>query len=171
MKARDVAFSSLFAALTAVGAQIAIPLGPVPFTLQVLVIFISALILGAKLGFLSQFIYLLMGAIGFPVFARFSGGFVHIYGPTGGYLIAFPIAAFLIGYIAEKKEGTVWHLIACLLGLTVIYVFGWLRLAYWFGGEFVKAFELGVAPFIAFDIIKAFLAVVMADRVKKAVKI
>jgi biotin transport system substrate-specific component len=171
MKARDVAFSALFAALTAVGAQIAIPLGPVPFTLQVLVIFLSALILGARLGFLSQFIYVLMGAIGLPVFARFSGGFVHIYGPTGGYIIAFPIAAFLIGFIAEKREGLVWHLTACLLGLTVIYLLGWLRLGFYMGGDFVKAFKLGVAPFVVFDVIKAFLAVVIGDKVKKAVKI
>ncbi|AAL81801.1 biotin transporter BioY [Pyrococcus furiosus DSM 3638] len=170
MRARDIALSGVFAALTAVGAQISVPLGPVPFTFQVLMVFLSGLVLGAKLGALSQAIYLLLGALGLPVFARFSGGIIHIYGPTGGYLLAFPIAAFISGYFSEKAK-TFWgKLGGCLLGLSVIYILGWARLGMWLGMDFKKAFYLGVAPFIVFDIIKALMALVISDKIKKALR-
>ncbi|AHF81126.1 biotin transporter BioY [Thermococcus paralvinellae] len=168
MKAREIAYSALFAALTAVGAQISIPIGEVPVTLQVLFVLLSGLILGARLGFLSQVIYLLMGAIGLPVFAGLKGGFVYLYGPTGGYLIAFPVAAFLVGLISENKNDIIGYVIASIVGISVIYFLGWLRLGLYFGRNFEKAFVVGVAPFIIIDLIKAGIAVVVADRVKKS---
>ncbi|AIF68612.1 biotin transporter BioY [Palaeococcus pacificus DY20341] len=170
MRAKDIAYPALFAALTAVGAQISIPIGEVPITLQVLFILLSGLILGSRLGFLSQIIYLLMGAIGLPVFAGFKGGFVYLYGPTGGYLIAFPIAAFLVGLISEKKENITGYAIASLVGILAIYLLGWFRLGL-FMHDFGKAFKVGVAPFIVIDLLKAVIAVVVADRVKRAVRI
>ncbi|ALM75941.1 biotin transporter [Thermococcus barophilus] len=168
MKAKEIAYSALFAALTAVGAQISIPIGEVPVTLQVLFVLLSGLILGARLGFLSQAIYLLMGAIGLPVFAGFKGGFVYLYGPTGGYLIAFPVAAFLVGLISERYENLKGYILGSLTGIGVIYLLGWLRLGFYFGGNFGKAFAVGVAPFVVIDLIKAGVAVVVADRVKKS---
>lgn len=170
MRARDISYSALFAALTAIGAQISIPIGEVPITLQVLFILLSGLILGARLGFLSQMIYLLMGTIGLPVFAGFKGGFVYLYGPTGGYLIAFPMAAFLVGLISERNENITGYALASLAGIVVIYFLGWFRLGL-FMYDFEKAFKVGVAPFIVIDLIKAAIAVVVADKVKKAVNI
>ncbi|USS41307.1 biotin transporter BioY [Thermococcus aggregans] len=170
MRAREVAYSALFVALTAVGAQISIPIGTVPITLQVLFVLLSGLILGARLGFLSQAIYVFMGAIGLPVFAGFSGGFAHVYGPTGGYLIAFPIAAFLVGLLAKKKDNIVGYILAVVVGIIVIYLLGWLRLGLFMKGNFEKAFLVGVAPFVPIDLVKGALAVVIADRVKKAIK-
>ncbi|NJE47620.1 biotin transporter BioY [Thermococcus sp. GR7] len=170
MRGREVAFAGLFAALTAVGAQISIPIGPVPITLQVLFVLLSGLVLGARLGLLSQLVYVVMGAIGLPVFANFHGGFTVIYGPTGGYIVAFPIAAYLAGLFTERL-GRRGMLIGSILGVGIIYLLGWLRLGLFMGGDFEKAFLLGVTPFLPVDAVKAAVAIVIADRVRKAVEI
>ncbi|ACJ16461.1 hypothetical protein TON_0973 [Thermococcus onnurineus NA1] len=170
MRGREVAFAGLFAALTAVGAQISIPIGPVPITLQVLFVLLSGLVLGARLGLLSQLVYVVMGAIGLPVFANFNGGFTVIYGPTGGYIVAFPIAAYLAGLFTERL-GRRGMLIGSILGVGIIYLLGWLRLGLFMGGDFEKAFLLGVTPFLPVDAVKAAVAIVIADRVRKAVEI
>lgn len=168
MNAREITLTALFAALTAIGAQISIPLGEVPITLQVLFVLLSGLILRARLGFISQAVYVLMGALGLPVFAGLKGGFPIIYGPTGGYIIAFPIAALIAGLIAIKKENIYGYAAASLAGILVIYFLGWLRLGFFLGGDFKKAFALGVAPFILVDILKGAVAILVADRVRKA---
>ncbi|NJE41801.1 biotin transporter BioY [Thermococcus sp. GR6] len=170
MRGREVAFAGLFAALTAVGAQISIPIGPVPITLQVLFVLLSGLVLGARLGLLSQLVYVVMGAIGLPVFANFNGGFTVIYGPTGGYIVAFPIAAYLAGLFTERL-GRRGMPIGSILGVGIIYLLGWLRLGLFMGGDFEKAFLLGVTPFLPVDAVKAAVAIVIADRVRKAVEI
>ena len=91
--------TALMAAVTAVAAQIAIPLpfSPVPFTLQVLAVILSGLLLGSRYGALAQAIYVLVGAVGVPVFAQFSGGLGVVLGPTGGYLLSYPLAAAIAG--------------------------------------------------------------------------
>lgn len=169
MNARDVAFAGLFAALTAVGAQISIPIGPVPVTLQVFFVLLSGLLLGARLGFLSQLAYVLTGALGIPVFANFHGGLAAIYGPTGGYILAFPLAALLAGYLSERYRSLTGMAIGSLVGIAVVYLLGWLRFGLFLGGDFHKAFLLGVAPFVPVDLVKAALAVLTAYRVRKAV--
>ena len=98
------AFASLFAALTAVGAYIAIPIGPVPIVLQNFFVYLTGLLLGSKWGATSVAVYLLAGICGLPVFAGGRGGIGHIIGPTGGYLIGFLPAVFVIGFIKEKKD-------------------------------------------------------------------
>ena len=170
MKTRGIALCGLFAALTAVGAQITINLGTVPFTLQVLFVLLSGLLLGPKYGFMSQVAYLLMGALGLPVFAGFSGGLVHIYGPTGGYLVAFPLAAFTAGWLTRGREHKFGSLIAIsMLAVGIIYLLGWLRLGIYMHGNFQKAFMVGVAPFVLFDLMKAFVASLAALRLKRFV--
>ena len=137
-----------------------------PVTLQLFFVLLSGLVLGTRLGFLSQAIYLFMGALGLPVFAHFAGGIVYLYGPTGGYLLAFPVAAMIVGWISKKKNSFMNYLIASLAGVIIIYLFGWLRLGI-FMGDFKKAFAVGVIPFIAIDIIKALIAVLTANKIKK----
>jgi len=166
MKAADVAFAALFAALTAVGAQISVPIGTVPITFQVFFVLLSGLILGARLGFLSQLVYVVMGAVGIPVFAGFQGGFAVLYGPTGGYIVAFPLAAFVAGYTTEKLERRAGMIAGALAGIGIIYLLGWLRLGYFLGGDFHRAFLLGVLPFVAIDLGKAALAILVAERVE-----
>jgi biotin transport system substrate-specific component len=92
-----------FAILTAVGAQISIPAVPVPFTLQTFFVLLSGALLGARRGAAAQLAYIAAGAFGAPVFAGFKGSFLHLLGPTGGYLIAFPAAAFLAGSLVESS--------------------------------------------------------------------
>src|SRR5690625_1778927 len=124
---QQLARASLFAAVTAVGAWIAIPMPfGVPFTLQVLVSLLSGIVLGRRAGALSQLIYVMMGAAGLPVFANRVGGFQELVGPTGGYLLGFIIAAWVVGRLTERHEkitllrgGS-----AMLAGMIAIYVPG-----------------------------------------------
>ncbi len=123
---------ALFAALTGVGALIAIPLPftPVPITLQTFFIFLAGALLGKYLGALSQLIYLLLGVVGLPVFAKGSSGIGALLGPSGGYLVGFIPAAFLVGYLLERREKPPLGLIflAMVVGLLAIYLpgVGWL---------------------------------------------
>src|SRR3712207_3531477 len=95
--------TALMAAVTAVAAQIAgpLPFSPVPFTLQVLAVMLSGLLLGPRYGALAQAIYVLVGAVGVPVFAQFHGGLGVVLGPTGGYLLSYPLAAAIAGLAAQ----------------------------------------------------------------------
>lgn len=122
---RNLILVAVFAALTAIGAFIRIPIPYVPFTLQYLFCALAGVILGSKLGALSQIVYVVIGLVGVPVFTE-GGGFNYIFKPTFGYLIGFIIAAYVIGKIRENiKELTFIKAIFMLLsGLFFIYLFG-----------------------------------------------
>ena len=105
MKTRDLVICALFAAMTAILAQISIPFpGGVPLTLQLLSISLCGVLLGSKRGFMSILVYIILGAIGLPVFAGFSGGFQYIVGYSGGFIISFPLVAFIVGFVSEKTN-------------------------------------------------------------------
>ncbi|ADQ05725.1 BioY protein [Caldicellulosiruptor owensensis OL] len=166
---KNLVLSALFTAIVAVCAQISIQIGPVPFTLQVLAIFLASLILPPKYAFLSLLVYDLLGAVGVPVFAGFTGGLSKFVGPTGGYLIAFPIAAFVTSYINTKKpikNEAANASAALILGLVIIYTFGFLYLSWAANMTLKKAFAAGVAPFIIPDIIKLAIAYFLARAIK-----
>lgn len=151
--------TALFAAIIAVLAQITIPLPLVPITGQTLAIGLAATILGAKYGTLSVLIYLIMGAIGLPVFAQMSGGLGILFGPTGGFLIAFIPTAFIIGLFLEIKDFTLKNaIIANLIGTFLSLFIGtvWLKIIVQL--TWSAAFLTGFLPFIAVGILKAFLA-------------
>lgn len=162
LKAKEITLTAIFTSLTIVGAQIYIPIGEVPITLQVLFVLMSGLILKEKLGFMSQITYVLMGAIGLPVFAGFKGGFTHIIGPTGGYIIAFPLSAWIVGKVS-RKSGFKRYVLASFVGIMVIYMLGtsWL-------GIYLKsaktAILLGMIPFILWDVLKALIASYIAYK-------
>lgn len=124
---KNMILAALFAALTAIGALISIPIGPAPITMQLLFTVMSGIFLGANLGALSQILYISMGLIGLPVFAGGIGGFSIIFSPTFGYLIGFIIAAYVIGKILEKKENPSFLkiLITSLAGVLLIYAVGY----------------------------------------------
>ncbi len=166
---KEIILSGLFAALTAIGAQIAIPTPLVPITLQTLFVHLSGIILGKKCGALSQIILLLLGAIGLPVFSQFRGGLHMLVGPTGGYLISFPIVAFITGLLLEhKSEFKIFHAVGVsIIGLVICYAIGTIQLALAAGLDFTKALSLGVLPFIPFDIIKLVFASIIGIHVKK----
>ena len=163
------------AAVTAVAAQIAVPIPPVPFTMQVLAVILSGLLLGVRTGALAQAIYVLVGAVGVPVFAGFKGGLGIVLGPTGGYLISYPIAAAVAGLAAHtvaraSRRKALWtgFLWGCA-GLAVIYTLGATWLAVVAGLSPAEALATGVLPFVVFDLIKVALAALVAVAAAPAI--
>ncbi|TGC11131.1 biotin transporter BioY [Methanolobus halotolerans] len=165
---KKMALSSLFAALIAVGAylKIPIPFSPVPITLQVLFIFLAGAMLGARWGTLSVIVYLLLGIIGLPVFSGGSSGIGMLLGPTGGYLISFAIAAFLIGTLSEKKgtSNILLNATFMIAGLCVIYLLGTSYLSYAASITLENAVKVGVLPFLPADLLKLALASVIVSK-------
>ena len=173
MKAADMARVALMAALTAVGAQISIPLPftLVPFTLQVPMVVLAGFLLGVRYGALSQVVYLMLGAIGLPVFAQFLGGLGVILGPTGGYLVSYPFAAAVAGLAAgtvvraARGRAVAGGTAFGLLALLVIYALGAAWLAVQAGLTPWAALATGVLPFVPFDVVKVVLAALLAAAV------
>lgn len=150
---------STFSVLMVFAAQVSIPVKPVPFTLQTMLVILSGAFLGARNGALSQVAYITAGVIGLPVFANFSFGFATLVGPTGGYLIAFPVAAFLVGKIIENNKSFLAITIAMILGSLTILLIGAAYLSLFFGGNFNEALKAGVLIFSVWDIIKILAAI------------
>jgi len=150
-----------FAILTALAAQVAIPVKPIPFTLQTLLVLLSGAILGARNGAYSQFLYLFMGIIGLPIFAQIPDaplGISRIFGPTGGYLLAFPIAAYLVGFLIEKRKNY-WSIVASMfIGELTIVLFGVLHLTAFYTQNLDEALEVGAAIFSIWMVVKVFIA-------------
>lgn len=173
MKIKEIILVALFAAVTAILAQIAIPIPitPVPITFQVLAVCLAGAILGPRLGAISILVYLLLGAVGLPVFAKLSGGISIILGPTGGYLMAFPVAAFTIGKIIEKAKNPNYFnvTLSMLLGLIIIYLIGMTWLSFVTHMNLKKAFIAGVLPFIPLDTIKIIVAAVIVIPVRNII--
>ena len=151
-----------FTFLTAIASQITIPIKPVPFTLQTMVVVLSGAFLGAKKGFYSQVIYLLAGCLGLPVFAQVPDatiGFARLFGPTGGYLLAFPAAAFITGYLTKINKSYFWVLISMFIGNLVILLTGSIYLGTFYLKNISLAFEVGVIPFLIWEMVKVFIGV------------
>lgn len=170
---RDFSYAALFAALSAVSAQVTIPLPFVPLTLQVAVALLAGFVLGRRVGALSQIVYIIMGVAGLPVFSARQGGPGVLVGPTGGYIVGFVLAAYLVGLVYEQvdKKGMtglaeyVASALAMLLGLVAIYVPGVLVLS-WHTGSVGTAISIGVVAFLPADLIKAFIAYSVARGLK-----
>ncbi|OFW53306.1 MAG: BioY family transporter [Actinobacteria bacterium RBG_13_35_12] len=159
---------SLFAALTAVGAFISIPIYPVPLTLQTLFTLLAAMTLGSIMGASSQIIYVLLGVVGLPVFAGFKAGIGILFGPTGGFLFGFIISAYVIGKIIElKKEKNIfYYFLAGLLGTVIIYIIGITQISLVTGIGVKKAITVGMLPFLPGDILKIIAASFIANKLK-----
>lgn len=170
---KGLVYAALFGALTAAGAFIVIPLPPVPITAQTFFLNIAAVLLGGPLGAVSQFIYVMLGVVGIPVFAGGKAGLGVLFGPTGGYLIGFIIAAFVIGLIAgmKKNAGVLWYIFSMLMGMVIIYFFGAIQLSFVAKMSFPQALAVGVLPFLPGDIIKIILAAIISSRLKGRIKI
>lgn len=169
---KELILIGIFAALTGICAQLAFqsPFSLVSITMQTFAVFLSAVILGSKCGAFSQIIYLLLGAIGLPVFSNFHGGLGIMIGPSGGYLISFPIIAFIIGKAVEHKKSFSVFLAMSLMfvGLIICYVLGTLQLAIVMKLSFIKAVSIGIIPFIPFDIIKIIMSSLIGIKVRNS---
>jgi biotin transport system substrate-specific component len=150
-----------FSLLTALAAQVAVPLPftPVPLTGQTFAVLLTGLLLGPRLGALAMLAYLAEGAAGLPFFRGGAGGVGHLSGATAGYLFAFPVAAYVTGYLAERgwDRRFLTAAAAMALGSLVILASGWGWLALMLG-DGAQAFRLGVAPFLPGDVVKIALA-------------
>jgi len=153
--------------LTAIAAQISVPLPftPVPFTMQPMVVLVGGAVLGARLGMTSQVLYLALGIAGLPVFAASSTlppGAARLIGPTGGYLLSYPIAAFAAGWLAERgfDRRYLTSVAAMACGLALVFAGGVAGLALFAGAPhgFSRAVAVGFTPFIAADLLKLLVA-------------
>ena len=162
LPAREVAYAALFSALIAASAFVAIPLGPVPFTLQVLVVLLAGLLLGPRGGALAVTAYLVLGLVA-PVYAGGTSGIGVLVGPTGGYLWGFVIGAAITGSIARRTgPGLIGLTAAALAGLVPIYVLGTAWLALQLDLSAAAAVAAGALPFLAADLVKAGAAALAA---------
>ncbi len=170
LSTRDLIITALFTSLTAVGGFISIPLGPIPVTLQTLFVVLSGLILGARLGALSQLTYVILGLIGVPIFAAGTGGLTSVVSPTFGFLMAFIVAAYVIGKLTEKNKSLSRIISAVVLGSFVIYIIGVPYFYFIFTNylgksiNFYAALKYACIPFIPGDIIKAIIAIILAKQ-------
>ena len=166
-KMRSVVLCSLMAALMAVGAFIQVPIGPVPIVLTNLFVLLTGLLLGARWGTASAALYLLVGALGLPVFSGGRGGLAHLFGPTGGYLFGFVLSAWITGFISGCFRRSIsGSLLAVIFGSLVIYGLGvpWLKIITHMTWN--KAWMVGMVPFLPGDVLKAISAVILFRSLK-----
>ncbi len=173
--AEKIIISAVFAIAVAVSAQVRIPLPwtPVPITTQTIAVFTGAVLLGRYWGGISFLIYIIMGMAGLPVFAGFKSGAAALLGPTGGYLIGFAIAAFLIGHLtdkfAEARKPLNLLMIMLVSNFTIVHLIGLVQLYFWMDiavGKHLGLKELllaGSIPFIAGDIVKIIISALVSS--------
>ncbi len=168
---RKLVFCALFAALLAVLAQVQLPIGPVPISLATFGVMLCGLLLGWRYGALAVAVYILLGAIGAPVFAGLQGGAGRLAGPTGGYIIGYLPYAVLTGLNAprlqERFEG---RCVLLLLGTAVCYLLGTAWFMHATGRSLGESLTLCVLPFLPGDAAKIALAAFLAPRLRKAMK-
>lgn len=181
MKTKNIILVAIFTALTIVGGFLKIPVGPVPITLQFLFTAFAGIFLGAKLGALSQIIYILIGLVGVPVFTQ-GGGLSYIFKPSFGYLIGFILAAYIIGKFAENikmnSKYSIYKLfIGCLIGLALIYAIGvpymYIIINHVMGAKinFSTAIKTGFLIFLPGDLLKCIVVSFIGKKVCSSYKI
>ncbi len=164
-------YTALFVALIAVGAFISIPAGPVPIVLQNMFVLLAGIILGPAWGLACVGIYLLIGLAGLPVFAGGTSGIGKLFGPTGGYLIAYLPAVFVTGAISKGlKKNITTDVIAMVTGSLIVYAIGvpWLKMAVSLSWQ--KAIAAGMLPFLIGDGLKIAAAAFIAKKIRPIIK-
>jgi len=177
---RPTVYASLFAALISAGAFMAIPVGPVPIVLQNMFVLLAGALLGWRWGSASVLVYLLAGAVGFPVFSAGRGGIAHLFGPTGGYLLSYIPAVVMVGIVSAKfaasavgntRKAAVGDALGMILGSVIVYGIGvpWLKVIT--GISWGKAVIAGMLPFLTGDILKIIVAVYIAKLLRPKIKL
>ena len=172
MKTKKMILFGLFAALTAVCSMISIPLPftPVPINLATLSIFLAGGLLGSKGGAVSQTVYVLLGAVGLPVFHNFTGGMGILTGPTGGYIIGYIAGAWLIGLIIEKSGHKLFQIAAGMAaGMAVCYALGTLWFMFLTGTGLTAALMMCVVPFLIGDAVKIIAGTILVKKLYKLI--
>ena len=156
--ARNTALVVAFAALTFVGANIVIPVAPVPITMQTLFVLLAGALIGARRGALSQAVYVGAGSVGLPVFAGGLAGSAVVAGPTAGYLMAFAVTPFIVGTLLRRSPSLMGQIGVFALGTAVIFLMGVAHLAVFYTHDLGTALQLGLVPFLpgaAFKLVAA----------------
>ena len=164
-KIRRMIQAAMFAALTAAAAQLVLPLWftPVPFSFLMAAVFLSGALLRPRTAFYAQLAYLLLGAAGAPVFSYLSGGLHKLAGPTGGYLLACPLTAWMISLLLARWGRGFWRCCAAMaVGLAVCYAVGTVQLMAVAGVGLWQGLMSGVLPFLPFDLVKIVFAAALA---------
>lgn len=169
---KEIILCGLFASITGILSQISIPIPftTVPLTMQVFAVLICGMILGPKLGFISQIIYIIIGAIGIPVYSQMSAGIGIMLGPTGGFIISFPIVASLVGYFSKAYKTKTMIVLGMLLAILISYIIGTLQFCAVTQLNFVEGLMACVIPFIGIDILKIVMAYGLGTKVNKRIK-
>ncbi len=179
---RDMTLISLFTVLSIVGAKVSLPVLAIPFTFQFIISLLTGIILGGRRALIAQGLYLLMGLIGLPVFAR-GGGLAYVLEPSFGYLIGMALGAGLVGFAVDQLDPTrgsikFWHLLPVnFISLALVYALGvvWLYvIKNFYAGStlsFVKAIQFGLIPFLINDSIYCVIAAWIGPRLRKRLRI
>lgn len=172
-KTKNIVAIGLMAALICIAGPIAVPLPftPVPISLTNFAIYIACGIVGTKKGTMSTIVFLLLGAVGLPVFAGFSGGVSKLAGPTGGYLIGFIFCAVITGLFADMFENKIYmYPVGMVIGTAITYLFGTVWLSMQLHLSFTQGLMMGVIPYLPGDTIKIILATLIAYEVRTRIK-
>ena len=166
-----MAVVALMTAVLCVLSPFSIPIGPIPISLATFGLYLTIIILGRKRAVMVCLMYLLMGAIGLPVYSGFSGGFARLFGPTGGYLFGYLLLTVVAGQIVDNFPKNQY---LCGLGLAIgtaaCYIVGTMWLAYQMEIGFREAFMIGVVPFLIGDMVKILISVQAGMSMKRRIK-
>lgn len=162
---------ALMAALMCVLCPVSVPIGPIPISLSILVILLTVFVLGTWRALVSYTVYLLLGAVGMPVFSGFQGGLAKLAGPTGGYLVGFWLMILVAGLIMEKgKRNLLVTILGMLVGVAVDYAVGTAWFVFQTESTVAHALDVCVYPFIPFDVAKIIIAVLLGSVVYKGLQ-
>lgn len=160
---------ALMAALMCALCPLSIPIGPVPISLSILVILLTVFILGTRNAAISYVVYLLLGAVGMPVFSGFQGGLAKLAGPTGGYLVGFLPMIIISGIFIKKSKENLWiSMLGMVIGIAVDYLLGTAWFVFQTGSTVAHALDVCVYPFIPFDLAKLVIAAVFGKLIHRA---
>lgn len=173
LSTRDITQMGMFTALTAIGAFVSIPVGPVSITLQSFFVLLSGIILGSRKAMYAQIAYILLGLTGLPIFSDFTGGLQVVFRPSFGFLLGYVVVAYLVGKITEMRGKNTSNLIAAVFtGTVVLYIIGIPYMYYILNimlGKnlnIMQVLNMGMFMFIPGDTIKAVLAVYLGKRIR-----
>jgi biotin transport system substrate-specific component len=167
---KNITYCAMFACIIAIMSQIKITLpGLVPITLQTLAVYIVACLQKPKQAAISTFVYVVLGSVGVPIFAGFTGGLSVLFGPTGGYIFSFPLMAAVSSLIINKKDSKTFHFVALIVGTILCYSLGTAWFMYVTGNSLLVSLVWCVFPFILGDMIKMVLATIFSKKVSKYV--
>lgn len=166
---QKMAIIALMTAVLCILAPISIPIfiSPVPVSLGVLAVYLTAYVLSPVDATISVIIFILLGTFGLPVFSGYSGGLSKLVGPTGGYIIGFLFTVYISSLFIHMKKGIIYDVIGMITGLALCYILGTIWFSYQHGKGFIASLLLCVVPFLIGDAIKIIVAVILGTQINK----